>query len=125
VSPKADAPRGTSAAGVLRRLRHDRPLPDRRRTARRFGTPGAKNAERGSSPAPFILSLFRRRLKRRVYGNGRRLLFAKSMNGPGTIPSTRVARAQKATAPTRAGARSGAGVVWSESLRYMKTTIRK
>lgn len=59
------------------------------------------------------------------YGNGRRLCFAKSMNGPGTIPSTRVAKAQKATAPTRAGARKGAGVVWSESLRYMKTTIRK
>lgn len=38
------------------------------------------------------------------YGSGRRLFFASSMKGPGIIPITRVAKAQKATAPTRAGA---------------------
>lgn len=53
------------------------------------------------------------------YGNGSRLCFASSMKGPGKIPSARVAKAQKAMAPTRAGALSGVGVVWSESFRYM------
>ena len=53
------------------------------------------------------------------------LHWAKLMNGPGRMPSTSVARAQKAMAATRARARSGIGVACTESLRYMKTTSRK
>lgn len=51
------------------------------------------------------------KVRRRRYGNGSRLRFAISMNGPGINPSARVAKAQKAMAPTRAGARRGVGVV--------------